>query len=153
MEFWMTEKDDLREKDFMIRLRYYSYFDSNRYKVFPNLPGLDLVTHIGHRPVFPDSVKIKMSPKGFISRHYKFRSLEQGYRKIKRVRPPKSRPHQSFHYLRFKESPEWFIVPSSKLTLYNEDHKWNLERKFDGGRMSKEELKNYLYPRSELDRD
>ncbi|MBI2112948.1 glycosyltransferase family 2 protein [Candidatus Woesearchaeota archaeon] len=50
MEFWMTERDNPEEPDIMKRIRHYSYFDSNRYKLFPNLPGIDFWTKFGHVP-------------------------------------------------------------------------------------------------------
>ncbi len=144
IEFWMTEKDNLNEPNFLKRINHYSYFDSNRYKSYPNLKGLDIATKIGHVPIFPNNVPIILCPEIFISRHYKFRSLDQGYKKIKQVAPTENHRDQNFHYIKFKEEPHFFIIPSIKLTKYNEDKQWHLQRTFDGGRMQREELIDYL---------
>jgi|GEM_PF-7019021 len=144
IEFWMTEKDDLSEPDPLRRIRHYSYFDSNRYKAYPNMPGLDIATKIGHVPIFPENVPIMLCPQVFISRHYKFRSLNQGYQKIKQVAPTQEHRDQNFHYVQFREESQFFIIPSSRLTYYDEDKKWIIERKFDGGRMTREQMMEYL---------
>jgi len=144
IEFWMTEKDDLSESNPLKRIRHYSFFDSNRYKLFPNNSSINFWSKFGHVPIFSKNLKFNESPKIHISRHYKFRSLAQGYAKINRIKPPVRRKDVSFHYIMFKESPENFIIPSDLLTEYFEDSNWDLERKFDGKRMNKTELMNYL---------
>lgn len=144
MEFWMTEDDDLNIDDPLERIRYYSFFDNNRFKLFPNHPKLDFWSKLGHVPILPEGMKFNLSPNTHISRHYKFRSLEQGYAKINRIKPPKRRNDISFHYALFSKSPDNFIIPSDLLTRYEDDSKWNLERNFNGKRMSKEELMKYL---------
>ena len=144
MEFWMTEKDDVTEQDFFKRIRHYSYFDSNRYKLFPNVPGLDFWGKLGHAPILPERVEYKVSTNIHISRHYKFRSIEQGLEKISRIRPPARRKDSSFHYVRFTPDESSFIIPSQFLTEYDDGGNWNLDRKFDGKRMSKKELMDYL---------
>ncbi len=144
MEFWMTEKDNLSEPDLIQRIRHYSYFDSNRYKLFPNHPNLDFWTKLGHIPILPAGMEYKVSPKVYISRHYKFRSIEQGLQKISRIRPPARRKDISFHYTKFTSDQSFFIISSKLLHEYKEDRNWNLERTFDGHRMSKQELIGYL---------
>ena len=144
IEFWMTEKDNLNEPDLIQRIRHYSYFDSNRYKLFPNAPGIDFWTKLGHAPILPAGMEYKVSPKVHISRHYKFRSVEQGLEKISRIRPPSRRKDISIHYAKFTSNPGFFIIPSNLLNEYSEDGNWNLERTFDGHRMGKQELMNYL---------
>lgn len=144
MEFWMTEKDTSSEPDFMRRIRHYSYFDSNRYKLFPNIHGIDYWSKLGHAPIFPQGIEFKVSPKVHISRHYKFRSLHQAYQKVARIRPPQRRKDTSFHYIKFGFDPSYYIIPSDNLTEYHENGKWFIERKFDGNRMSKEEMTRYL---------
>lgn len=151
IEFWMTEKDDLSIQDPLKRIKHYSYFDSNRYKLFPNNSLIDFWTKFGHVPVFPSNLEFKDSPKIHISRHYKFRSLEQGYSKVKRIKPPTRRKDVSFHYVLFNDSPENFIIPSGLLTEYEDDANWNLKRTFDGKRMNRAELMAYLGIATEKD--
>ncbi|MBI2112947.1 hypothetical protein HYT52_05395 [Candidatus Woesearchaeota archaeon] len=55
----------------------------------------------------------------------------------------------SFHYLDFTDNPQDFIIPSERLTECLEDGDWNLERTFDGRRMSRERLMQYLGLQSE----
>lgn len=144
MEFWMTVEDNCNEPDIIKRIRHYSYFDSNRFKCYANIPGINISKKLGHAPAFPEQSMMRLSPNKFISRHYKFRSLEQGYRKIGRVRPTKDKPAQNFHYLQFLKTPDFFIIPATRLNVYTEDHNWIIERKFDGNRMSNEEIRKYL---------
>jgi len=144
IEFWMTEKDDLSKENPLDRIKHYSYFDSNRYKLFPNNKNIDFWSKFGHVPIFPPDILFNESPKIHISRHYKFRNLEQAYSKINRIKPPTRRKDVSFHYILFSESPDNFIIPSQLLTEYHDDSMWNLDRKFDGNRMNKKDLMNYL---------
>ncbi len=144
MEFWMTEKDNPNEKDVLKRIRHYSFYDNMRYKAYPNMQGIDIATKLGHMPIFLFGSQINLCPELFISRHYKFRSLEQGYKKIKQVAPTKDKPDQNFHYVKFKCEPSHFVIPSHLLNEYKEDKKWDMTRKFDGGRMNNTELMAYL---------
>lgn len=144
MEFWMTPEDNANELDIIKRIKYYSYFDSNRFKSYSNVHGLNISKKLGHAPTFPEKFRIRLSPNKFISRHYKFRSLKQGYSKIDRICPTKNNPAQNFHYLRFLKTPEFFIIATNKLNKYVEDHNWIIERKFNGNRMTNEEIRIYL---------
>ncbi|MFH1650046.1 MAG: glycosyltransferase family 2 protein [Candidatus Woesearchaeota archaeon] len=144
MEFWMTPVDNPSNPNPIERIRQYSYFDSNRYKVFKFHPGFSLVPHRGHAPSFPEGVITRVLPEKGIMRHYKFRSLSQAYYKIHRIVPEPDRRDFGFHYAKFSESPHWFIIPQSKLTLYNNDGQWSMERKFDGNRMNRQEMLAYL---------
>ncbi len=154
VEFWMTERDAPLESDPLRRIRHYSYFSSHLYRACVFHPGINYWEKLGHAPIFPPGMVPRCSPKVFISRHYKFRSLEQGYAKIDRIRPPTGKPTQSIHYLKYRKSPEWFIIPREYLTEYHEDRRWNLTRTYDGGRLNRRELIDYLGLESEdaLDR-
>ncbi|MFH0701338.1 MAG: glycosyltransferase family 2 protein [Candidatus Woesearchaeota archaeon] len=144
MEFWMTDKDRLNEPDPIKRINHYSYFDSNRYKLFPNVPGIDFWTKLGHVPILPSGIEYTISSKIHISRHYKFRSIEQGLEKISRIRPSLRRKDTSFHYAKFTSDESFFIIPYQLLNEYHEDGNWNLNRTFDGHRMNKQEMMSYL---------
>ena len=144
IEFWMTKKDPKNEKSVLKRMKYYSYFDSNRFKAFKFIEGADLVKGNGHYPNYPPSFKVKISPKVFISRHYKFRSLNQAYNKIERIKPPLYDKTIGFHYLKLKKDPSFFIIDEKLLTKYTEDSNWCFVRKFDGNRMTLKELADYL---------
>ncbi|MFW6047146.1 MAG: glycosyltransferase family 2 protein [Candidatus Woesearchaeota archaeon] len=143
-EFWMTPVDDYSIENPLKRIKHYSYFDSNRFKAFKFYDGFSLVPKKGHGPTFPDNVDIRLSDRKGISRHYKFRNLEQASYKIKRVVPEPDKPNFGFHYNKFKEDASWYIINPEKLNFYKEDSNWNLERKFDGNRMNREELCAYL---------
>lgn len=144
MEFWMTTNDPASLKDPLNRIKYYSYFDSNRYKVFKFYKGFSLLQKYGHAPTFPKEVPIKLSMHKGISRHYKFRSIDQARYKIDRVIPEPGKKDFGFHYAKFGKEEKWFVIEPSRLNLYQDDKNWNFERKFNGNRMSDCELSLYL---------
>lgn len=133
MEFWTTERDDPADPDPLTRMRYYSCYDVDMYRVYPDLDGLDLLSHFGHRPRFPAGVDERPSPRLYVSRHYKLRNMEQAERKVGRIRPNSKEPHLHWHYLNFSD-PEDFIVPARTLNRYDFDHRWSFESVYDGGR-------------------
>lgn len=143
-EFWMTPEDDFSIKNPIERMKHYSYFDSNRFKAFKFYKGFSLTPQRGHAPTLPEGIEIKISSNKGISRHYKFRNLDQAQYKVKRVVPEEDKLDFGFHYVKFGNSSEYYIIPRNKLNQYNEDSKWILERKFDGNRMSDKELCSYL---------
>lgn len=144
IEFWMTPDDDYSIENPIQRIKHYSYFDSNRFKAFKFYEGFSLVPNRGHAPTFPGNIPVKLSKHKGISRHYKFRSLDQGEYKISRVIPEPNKKDFGFHYAKFKNSPEWFIINPNKLNKYNDDRVWSLEKKFNGNRMTNSELIDYL---------
>lgn len=133
MEFWMTERDDPSDPDPLTRMRYYSCYDVDMYRAYPDLDGLDVVSRYGHRPVFPAGVAERPSPRLYVSRHYKLRNLEQARRKVERIRPNRKEPGLHSHYLQFRDSKD-FIVPAHVLNRYDFDHRWIFESSFDGRR-------------------
>lgn len=155
-EFWMTEKDqDSSERDVRRRLRYYSWVDDYQYRAWKHYPGTSLEKTGGHVPIFPSHVQMKVSPTKFILRHYKFHSLAHGMRQVFEERIPRYAPHEvrkGWHqvYYHFKKDPAYFIIDSEKLTRYENDGRWNGQRKFAGFRKrrfpSKEELLPSLQP-------
>ena len=144
IEFWMTPEDDLTVEDPLERIRHYSYMDSARFRLYRFHPKADAHTAVGHKVFFPEDIERKVHEEQAVIRHYKFRNLEQGYRKIARVRPSEKHPKMNFHYLKFRPESRFFVIDPSNLTFYEEDDNWNMEQKFKGWRMSKEELQNFL---------
>lgn len=133
MEFWMTEKDDPADPDPLTRIRHYSCYDVDMYRAYPNVAGIDIVRNLSHRPVFPDGIPDRPSPRLYVSRHYKLRTIEQASRKIRRIRPSRKEPHHHTHYLNFKD-PGDFVVPAHRLHRYDFDHCWNFDSVYDGKR-------------------
>jgi len=138
-EFWPTEKDqDSTCVDIRQKIKYYSWNDNWRFKCFRNYEGTNIDETGGHLPIFPPRVRVNLSPNKFILRHYMIRSYEQGLRKIK----TRLARHDEYGkkkwglklYEKFGEDERYFIIDSSRLTKYNEDGQWVLERKFDGHR-------------------
>lgn len=133
MEFWMTEVDDPGDVDPLTRMRHYSCYDVEMYRAYPCLDGLDVLTHFGHRPALPAGVAERVSPRLYVSRHYKLRSIEQARRKVRRIRPTRNEPHLHVHYRNFSHPPD-FVVPAYRLHRYDFDHRWVFDSVFDGRR-------------------
>ena len=136
-EFLLTEKDHLSPiKDIKKKLTYYTWASDYYFRAWKHYPGTDLVSYGGHKPVFPKGMEERVSPTKFVVRHYKFRSLEHGIRKVFKERLPRYDPRNvaigwHVHYRNLRPDPSYFIVDSGKLTKYEEDGRWDLERKFD----------------------
>ncbi|MEM4254691.1 MAG: glycosyltransferase family 2 protein [Candidatus Woesearchaeota archaeon] len=141
MEFWMTDKDDPSIESVVKRITYYSYFPSNMFRVFKNYPGIDIWTNIGHSPIMPAGINACISPEHIISRHYKFRSLEQACRKVHAIRPEGDKHLQ---YAKYDDALSWYIIDSRLLTRREDNSEWNYSINYFGGRMNKEELRVYL---------
>jgi glycosyltransferase involved in cell wall biosynthesis len=133
MEFWMTERDDAADPDPLTRMRHYSCYDVDMYRAYPNLEGLDLLRNFGHRPTFPHDIPGRVSPRLYVSRHYKLRNMDQAQRKVRRIRPTRNEPHAHVHYRNFG-GPDDFVVPARRLHRYAFDHRWNFDSVFDGRR-------------------
>ena len=135
--FLLTEKDyNSHEPDVRKRLKYYTWNSDFHFKAWKYYPGIDLIATGGHKPTFPQGTEEHVFPAKFISRHYMFRSLEHGMRKIFKERLPRYDPEERairwhVHYDNLKPDPSYFIVDSLKLNRYDEDGRWVLEKKFD----------------------
>jgi glycosyltransferase involved in cell wall biosynthesis len=139
MEFHMTEHDDPHEPNPLARMRYYTCRRVRLARAYPCLPGLDIVTKMGHSPVFPEGIRRNVSPRPYISRHYPFRSRDQAARKVARIN---DRPKDELRrqYLRFSGDPEEFIVKKNRLFRYRENHEWQWEDKAMPERLRRTEL-------------
>jgi len=136
-DFLLTEKDYRSDiQDVKKRLRYYTWTSDFCFKAWKHYLGTDLVAYGGHKPVFPKGIEQKVSPIRFVMRHYRFRSLEHGIRKVFKERLPRYDPEEvaigwHVHYNNLKPDASYFVVDSLKLRRYEEDGRWDLERKFD----------------------
>ena len=110
MEFAMTREDDPADPNPLTRMRYYALHDVVNYRGFAYVEGVDLITALGHRPVFPESLEDRESPRRYISRHYPLRTVEQALPKISRTRPLERMPTVHTQYLRFSGDPEELFV-------------------------------------------
>ncbi len=143
-EFYLTEKDResvkpsilknlpffRSEPDIRSRLLYYSWSDDYRYKAWKYSPEVSDSEAAGHYPVFPSSIKAKVYPQKFVMRHYRFRSPEQGLRRVFGERLPRYAPELrargwNYHHDHFKENPQFFILDSNTLSKYDGEGKWN----------------------------
>ena len=134
MEFWMTEADDMNVINSLKRIQHYSCFDVDMYRAYPLLDGLDLKTYSGHKPAFKNPFYANPSKRIYISRHYKLRNIQQAAYKVKRIRPTQKSPNTNVHYLNFSGNQSEFLVPSSQLHHYKEDHVWYFDCVYDGRR-------------------
>ena len=128
MEFHMTEQDDSEQPNPLVRMRYYTCRRVRLARAYPWVPGLDIVTKMGHSPLFPEGMVRNVSPRVYISRHYPFRSREQALRKVARITTPPGEELRR-QYLRFSGDPEEFILKKNRLFRYREDHAWQWEDK------------------------
>jgi hypothetical protein len=100
--------------------------------------GTDIVSSGGHLPVFPLHVVPSVSPVKFVKRHYPIRSEAQGMKRIFRDRIPRlppAVPHAGQRYYeRFAPERRTFVIDPRRLTRYDEDGRWCLDRKFTGWR-------------------
>ena len=139
-EFWPTERDkDSTEPDVRRRIRYYSWNDDWQFKCFRYYPGINIDEAGSHLPVFPRGVTVRLAPEKFAMRHYAIRSYEQGLRKVHEERLARYPEHEKKKwglqkYTKFGREERYFVIDSSKLTRYDDDGRWVLERKFDGHR-------------------
>ena len=133
-EFSLTERDsESKEPDVRKRLRFYKWSDDYRYKAWKYYPGATFSSTGGHRPVFPKGVKAKLSPRKFVMRHYRFRSIEQAMRKVFKERLPRYATEErakGWHvqYDDFRSDPKFFVENSKTLSEYNEDGMWEIVR-------------------------
>jgi glycosyl transferase family 2 len=138
MEFHMTEQDDPAEPNPLVRMRYYTCRRVRMARAYPYVPGLDILTRMGHSPVFPPGIEARVSPRAYVSRHYPFRTPGQAVRKLARLT---DRPEGEIRrqYLRFSGDPAEFLTKRTRLFRYRENHAWRWEDKAMGERLKKTE--------------
>ena len=136
-EFLLTDQDyQSSEPDVRKRLRFYTWIGDYYFCAWKNYPGTDLIATGGHKPIFPSGIKTCVFPTNFTLRHYRFRSLDHGLRKVFKERLPRYAPEERarkwhVHFNKFKPDPSYFIVDSRKLNRYDGDGQWVIEKVFD----------------------
>lgn len=136
-EFMLTERDlHAKERDIRKRLRYYTWNDDFRFRAFKFYPGTRIHEHGGHFPIFQILHEVNISPNKFVLRHYRFRSYEQGLRKVFEERLPRYSPHElnkgwHVHYKNFRKDKRYFVIDPKRLNRYEEDGNWNYVKTFD----------------------
>jgi glycosyltransferase involved in cell wall biosynthesis len=136
-DFCLTERDyESREPDIRKRLRFYTWCDDYRYKAWKYCRGATLRDGGGHYPVFPGGVKARVSPRKLVMRHYRFRSLEQAFRKVFAERLPRYAPEElaiRWHvgYYRLERDARFFVHDSRLLSEYSETGGWDVTRRLD----------------------
>ena len=130
MEFAITRDDDQADPNPLTRMRHYALNDVINYRGFPYVEGIDLITALGHRPVFPEPLEDRESPRRYVGRHYPLRTVDQALHKISRTRPLERMPTVHTQYLRFSGDPEELLVDPALLSYYADDHQWCYEERF-----------------------
>lgn len=111
------------------------------FRAYAYSSGIDFGSNMGHSPIFPEGIETHLSDETLISKHYKFRSLSQARKKAMSIRPEGDKHLQ---YAKFTSDESWYIIPESSLTLRVDGEDWNYDVNYFGGRLNKDELKDYL---------
>jgi glycosyltransferase involved in cell wall biosynthesis len=128
--FSLTEKDvESTEPNIQKKLRYYRWNDDFEYRAWKYYPDTRVAESGSHFPKFPEGVRVKLSRRKFILRHYPFRSIEQANRKIFKERLGRMDQEEharglNIHYDQFKPGRESFVANSHTLHKYEDDGKW-----------------------------
>jgi hypothetical protein len=133
-EFCPTSEDDAGEADVRRRMQHYTWTDACHFRAFRWHPGVSLTEAGGHYPAFPAGVAARVSPNRFALRHYKFRSIEHGMRKVFDERLPRFRDQPTgwnVHYAGHRSLPGYFSRAAEDLSRYHEDGRWERVRHFD----------------------
>jgi hypothetical protein len=113
------------------KLRFYTYSDDFRYKAWKHHPKATDRETGGHYPIFPPGMRLNLSQRKFIMRHYRFRSPQQAMRRIFKDRLPRysaeERASKLWHvqYDGFKADPQSFVMNSKQFSYKNDENKWD----------------------------
>ena len=128
-DFYPTEKDNPSEPRVVNRLKYYTLrgnLSNVQEKIFKYYPGI--VTQNGHSILFPQDVEKKISPKYAIMRHYVFRSVSHGVKKIlerkNRWNDMERKNGEHIHYDGYLGFEEEILIPSKVLLFKDEKSNW-----------------------------
>lgn len=159
-DFYPTEKDDPNEPSVHKRLKYYCPRDSNglfqkHEKVFKFHPEIQVKN--GHVVHFPKHLEKKPFPDPWIARHYAFRSLDHGLKKLKerfeRYDPIEVKFGYHVHYDSYQGQKE-FIVKNSKDLAYKPSptSPWVLQHKMITEPKEKENppVRTFIYDNTQL---
>jgi glycosyltransferase involved in cell wall biosynthesis len=81
-DFFWTDADDAGTASPVERLQHYSWQGDFNFRVFRNVPGIRAAPSFAHYPLFPPGYRYAIAPEKLVLRHYPYRSLEHGSRKI-----------------------------------------------------------------------
>ena len=133
-DFFMTDDDDESAISFKEKLRYYSYQDDFVYRAWKFIPGILPIGKGlgGHCPIFPLGESYKISDTKFILRHYPLRSKDQAIKKIssRLNRRVNQNAQKNIHLDKTIQQKFFSSISHEILTKYNEDNKWNFEKKY-----------------------
>ncbi len=135
-EFFLTDNDNESATTIKEKLRYYSWQFDFLYRAWKYMPGIRVEYAGGHYPVFPEEQKYRILPRKFVARHYRFRSKEQARKKVANFLPRiNGTPEKEIGWFKtYKKMQEYndfpLIADHGILNKYEEDNKWNYERKF-----------------------
>jgi len=134
-DFFMTDNDNDLAESFKERLTYYSYQGNFVYRVWKYFPGIGVEHGASHYPSYPEGHKYKILPKKFVLRHYPLRTKDQAIKKMKsRMERIANTAEYKIgwhkHYETILENDFAAKIDHKLLTKYEEDNKWNFEKKF-----------------------
>jgi glycosyltransferase involved in cell wall biosynthesis len=128
-EFWPTDLDSPSSASVRQRLTYYTFNDNRQEKCWLHKAGVGISREGGHVVDFPSDMEKRLSPDLFTMRHYKFRSYEQGVRKVFNERLPRFRGEPSGWHTQYdwlSPARDCFVRDSALLNKYLEDGRWVL---------------------------
>ena len=89
-------------------------------------------------PIFPEEMKVKLSPTYFHRAPLPHPGYEQGRRKVyERLERYSEFDKELFKmkkYSNYRDDPSYFVIDPARLNRYEGDGKWIQERKFRGWR-------------------
>ncbi|MGP8129104.1 MAG: glycosyltransferase family 2 protein [Candidatus Bathyarchaeia archaeon] len=131
-EFWPTRLDDSSEKDVRCRMRYYTWLSAYNFRAYRWTRGSRFYEN-AHYPTPAPGTVLRISPRKFILRHYRYRSFEHGVRKAFQERIPRFRNQSErwVHYDNAIPKKPYFVRDPRELNFYSEDGRWLRSRKFD----------------------
>jgi len=133
-EFCPTPEDDEGEADVRRRMHHYTWTDACHFRAFRWHPDVSLTEAGGHFPTFPAGTRARISRQRFALRHYKFRSIAHGMRKVFEERLPRFRDQPTgwnVHYAEYRPDARFFSREPGELSRYGEDGHWQRVRHFD----------------------
>ena len=130
-DFFMTDVDHetLDEKSerpsIRTRLRHYSYHGDALYRAWRFIPGTTIGPG-GHRPIFPEDVKYRISPKKLVLCHFPYRDPVQSRARLesrldRRMTDPNQPPNQYQRASNF----ESLVFDHTNFSQYGNSDGWN----------------------------
>ena len=133
-DFQLTDNDNESAKSIKEKLTYYSWQGDTVYRAWKYFLGIRPEDAGGHYPIFPERLVYKIYPRKFVARHYCFQSKEQATKKMNdRIARTSDTAELNMgwhpHYREILKYEFPRILDHKILTKYEENNKWNRERK------------------------